>query len=148
MRTERLVVPCIRAGMKLKAAITGESVGGRQRPGELQALQHYVHVAWVGKVIGPDRRCVQRIAGAQSDFSPAVRMEQRWTKCECMAFTLLEPMLHKIADAKMELQIRHLAASGSLDEPARLRDIRGQRPILETHITQQIRQALSTSEAD
>src|SRR6478752_2398602 len=111
------------AGMQFSAAVLGKRFGCRQRAGELESLHHHVHVAGISIVVGADRGSVQRIAGAQADIAPAIWMQESRTESKCVTFNLLEAVLHKIANAKMKLQVGNLRATGGFDESASLRHV-------------------------
>ena len=65
----------------------------------------YIQVARIRIIVGADEGCIQRIAGTQPDFSPAMRMQKRWSNGEGVSFDSLESVFNKVAHAKMKLQV-------------------------------------------
>src|ERR1051325_1567733 len=124
VRSQSGVIFSCRAGMEFRATIGIESFCCCQSAGELNTLKHYVHVPGVRKVVGADCRRVQRIRRTQTDIAPAEWVQQSGPHSECVAFDLLESMLNKIADAKVELQIGNLGARGGFNKSSCLCHVR------------------------
>src|SRR5471032_631660 len=84
------VILSVRTGKHLHAAERAERISRCNLSAHLQAVDHRIHVARVGKVIGVNGGSVQRIVGAQLYPAPAEWTYRRWPQRVRVAFDLLE----------------------------------------------------------
>src|SRR5215472_5243292 len=91
--------------METCAAECVEWLGFREAKHGANALPHDPQIGFAGEIVRANRGSLERIGGAQRDFSPAFRSNECGREAECMLFDLFEAMIDVINGAEEDLQV-------------------------------------------